>query len=37
MPATTHLIGAFGLQCARNEVDWHPGPEGSIDDLVVGR
>lgn len=25
MPATTHLIGAYGLHWARGEIDWHPG------------
>ena len=25
MPATTHLIGAYGLHWSRKEVDWRPG------------
>lgn len=25
MPATTHLIGAYGLHWERGEIDWHPG------------
>lgn len=25
MPASTHLIGAYGLHWSRKEVDWHPG------------